>query len=180
MRFCFFSSAGFSCFIKTVMSLVESSSKSYTCFGSKITFCFVPANGLFKMLSRFSFASLSDRSSRTFKKSLLPTNSSTVRTPSFAIYSRSSSAIKRIKFSTYSGFPAKRLRSSGFCVAIPAGQVSRLHTRIMTQPIVTSGAVANPYSSAPRHAAIATSLPLISLPSVSMRTLLRSPFMISV
>ena len=57
-----------------------------------------------------------DRSPRTFKKSLRPTSSSTVRTPSFAMYSRSSSAIKRMKFSTYSGFPAKRLRSSGFWV----------------------------------------------------------------
>ena len=74
----------------------------------------------------------------------------------------------------------KTLRSSGFCVAIPAGQVSRLQTRIITQPKVTSGAVANPNSSAPSSAAVATSRPLISLPSVSMRTLLRSPFIINV
>ena len=180
IRFCFLSSAGFNCFKNSVISLVLSSSKSYTCFGSKITFCFIPANGLFKILLRSSFASRSDRSPRTFKKSLRPTSSSTVRTPSFAMYSRSSSAIKRMKFSTYSGFPAKRLRSSGFWVAIPAGQVSRLHTRIMTQPMVTSGAVAKPNSSAPRHAAMATSLPLISFPSVSILTLLRSPFIISV
>ncbi len=96
-----------------------------------------------------------------------------VRTPRFAIYSLSSCAIKRMKFSTYSGFPRKRLRSSGFCVATPTGQVSRLQTRIITQPIVTSGAVAKPNSSAPRSAAMATSRPLISLPSVSMRTRLR-------
>ena len=180
LRFSPFSSAPASCFKRTFSSLVFSSSKSYTCFGSKVTFCFASANGLFKILDRSISFSCPARSSRTFNRSLLPTISSTVRKPNFAIYSRSSSAIKRMKFSTYSGFPAKRLRSSGFCVAIPAGQVSRLQTRIMTQPIVTSGAVAKPNSSAPSSAAIATSRPLISLPSVSIRTLLRSPFMISV
>ena len=54
------------------------------------------------------------------------------------------------------------------------------YTLIITQPIVTSGAVANPNSSAPSIAAIATSLPLINLPSVSIITLLRSPFIVSV
>ena len=81
-----------------------------------------------------------------------------------------------MKFSMYSGFPQKRLRSSGFCVATPIGQVSLLQTRIMTQPIETSTAVAKPNSSAPRIAAIATSRPVISLPSVSSRTLERRPF----
>ena len=114
------------------------------------------------------------------KKSVLPTSSSTVFTPSFAIYSRSSCAINLIKLTTYSGLPVNLLRSSGFCVAIPTGQVSKLQTLIITQPIVTSGAVANPNSSAPSIAAIATSRPLISLPSVSITTLLRSPFIISV
>ena len=33
-----------------------------------------------------------------------------------------------------------RLRSSGFWVATPTGQVSRWQTRIMTQPETTSGA----------------------------------------
>ena len=113
-------------------------------------------------------------------RSVLPTSSSTVRTPSFAIYSRSSCAANRMKFITYSGLPLNRFRSSGFCVATPTGQVSRLHTRIMTQPIVTSGAVANPNSSAPRIAAIAISRPVISLPSVSRITLLRRSFIISV
>ncbi len=32
------------------------------------------------------------------------------------------------------GLPVKRLRSSGFCVATPTGQVSRWQTRIMMQP----------------------------------------------
>ncbi len=81
---------------------------------------------------------------------------------------------------TYSGFPLKFLRSAGFWVATPTGQVSRLHTRIMTQPIVTNGAVAKPNSSAPKIAAMATSRPLISFPSVSILTLFLSPFMISV
>ena len=85
-----------------------------------------------------------------------------------------------MKFMTYSGLPQKRHLSSGFCVAIPTGQVSRLQTLIMTQPIVTSGAVAKPNSSAPSMQAMATSRPLMSLPSVSSRTLVLSPFFISV
>ena len=83
--------------------------------------------------------------------------------------------MKRMKFSTYSGLPQKRFRSSGFWVAMPMGQVSRLHTRIIVQPRVTSGAVAKPNSSAPSSAAMATSRPVISLPSVSSRTRPRSP-----
>ena len=62
------------------------------------------------MLSRSSVLLLSwTDPHEPFQKSLLPTSSSTVRTPSFAIYSRSSSAIKRIKFSTYSGFACETL-----------------------------------------------------------------------
>ena len=85
-----------------------------------------------------------------------------------------------MKFTIYSGLPVNLLRSSGFCVATPTGHVSRLQTLIITQPIVTSGAVANPNSSAPSIAAIATSRPLISLPSVSIITLSLKPFIISV
>ena len=62
--------------------------------------------------------------------------------------------------STNSGLPLKRARSSGFCVATPTGQVSRWQTRIMMQPLTTSGAVAKPYSSAPSSAAITTSRPV--------------------
>ena len=113
-----------------------------------------------------------------FNRSVRPTSSSMVATPSFAIYSLSSCAINRMKLTTYSGFPAKRLRSSGFCVATPTGQVSRLQTRIITHPSVTSGAVANPNSSAPSMAAMATSRPLISFPSVSSTTLFLKSFMI--
>ncbi len=58
------------------------------------------------------------------------------------------------------------------------GQVSRLQTRIITQPMATSGPVPKPNSSAPSRQAMATSRPLISLPSASMRTRLRRPFII--
>ena len=139
------------------------------------------AYGLYSTLLRSSIAARREvGTSFTFKRSVRPTSSSTVRTPSFAIYSLSSSAINRMKLTTYSGFPVNLFLSSGFCVATPTGHVSRLQTLIITQPIVTSGAVANPNSSAPSIAAIATSRPLISLPSVSMRTRSRSPLWISV
>ncbi len=138
------------------------------------------ANGFCKILVRSIFFWRLDKSSRTHSRSLRPTSSSTVRMPSLAIISRRSCAINFIKFTTYSGFPLKRARSFGFCVAIPAGHVSRLQTRIITHPIVTNGAVANPNSSAPSNAATATSRPVISLPSVSIRTLFLSPFRISV
>ncbi|SIN29693.1 Uncharacterised protein [Mycobacteroides abscessus subsp. abscessus] len=54
-----------------------------------------------------------------------PTASLTVRKPSSAMSSRTSSAMNRKKFSTNSGLPLKRCRSTGFCVATPTGQVSR-------------------------------------------------------
>ncbi len=76
--------------------------------------------------------------------------------------------IFRFSFETFSQFRV--------LVATPTGQVSKLQTLIITHPIVTSGAVAKPNSSAPSNAAMATSRPLISLPSVSIRTRLRSPF----
>ena len=49
---------------------------------------------------------------------------------------------------------------------MPTGHVFRWHLRIMMQPIATSGAVEKPNSSAPSSAAIATSRPVCSLPSV--------------
>ena len=120
----------------------------------------------------------SDRSigapSFIFKRSLRPTSSSAVRAPSFAMISRSCSAMKRMNRSTYSGLPAKRLRSWGSWVATPKGQVPSWHTRIMRQPSVISGAVAKPNSSAPSSSATATSWPDISLPSVSSVTVWRS------
>jgi hypothetical protein len=70
------------------------------------------------------------------------------------------------KLTTNSGWPVNRWRSSGFCVATPTGQVSRWQTRIMMQPDTTSGALAKPNSSAPSSAAMITSRPVFSWPSV--------------
>ena len=68
------------------------------------------------------------------------------------------------KFSTNSGCPVKRLRSSGFWVAIPTGQVSRWQTRIITHPDTTRGAVAKPNSSAPSSAAMIDVAARLELP----------------
>ena len=82
------------------------------------------------------------------------------------------------KLTTNSGLPVNRLRSSGFWVATPTGQVSRWQTRIMTQPETTSGADAKPNSSAPSRAAMMTSRPVLSWPStcttIRSRSRLRS------
>ena len=45
------------------------------------------------------------------------------------------------------------------CVAMPTGQVLRWHFLIIVHPMAMSGAVLKPISSAPRRAAITTSLP---------------------
>ena len=100
---------------------------------------------------------------RTSSASTWPIISCIVRNPSWAISSRTSSAMNSKKLTTNSGLPVKRARSSGFCVATPTGQVSRWQTRIITQPDTTSGAVANPNSSAPSSAAITTSRPGLEL-----------------
>ena len=84
------------------------------------------------------------------------------------------------KFTTNSGLPVNFLRSSGFCVATPTGQVSRWQTRIMMQPLTTSGAVAKPNSSAPSSAAITTSRPVFSWPSTCTTMRSRSPLSSSV
>ena len=99
-------------------------------------------------------------------RSLRPISSSSVRTPSDAMIPRSSSATKKKKLTTCSGWPSKRLRSSGSCVAMPTGHVFRWQARIMMQPVAISGAVEKPNSSAPSIAAIATSRPVFSWPSV--------------
>ena len=89
-------------------------------------------------------------------------------------------ATKRKKVTTCSAFPVKRSRSSGFWVAIPTGQVSRWHTRIITQPETTSGAEAKPYSSAPSSAAMITSRPVFICPSTCTVIRSRRPFSRSV
>ena len=66
---------------------------------------------------------------------------------------------------TCSGWPLKRARSTGSCVATPTGQVLRWHLRIMMQPLATRGAVAKPNSSAPSSAPMTTSRPVRIPPS---------------
>ncbi len=80
--------------------------------------------------------------------------------------SRASSATWKKNSTTCSGWPWKRLRSSGSCVAMPTGHVLRWQARIMMQPVAISGAVEKPISSAPSSAAITTSRPVLSWPSV--------------
>ena len=79
------------------------------------------------------------------------------------------------KLTTNSGLPLNLLRSSGFCVAMPTGQVSKWQTRIMMQPLTTSGAVAKPNSSAPRSAAMMTSRPVFICPSACTTMRSRKP-----
>ena len=114
---------------------------------------------------------------RISSRSEWPTISSKVRKPSWAMCSRTSWATKVMKLTTYCGSPVKRLRSSGSCVAMPTGQVLRWQARIITQPSVTSGAVAKPNSSAPSSAPITTSRPVFSWPSTSTATRERRSFM---
>ena len=93
---------------------------------------------------------------------------------------RASSATKKRKSTTCSGWPRKRRRSSGSCVAIPTGHVFRWQARIITQPLAISGAVAKPISSAPRRPATTTSRPVFSCPSVCTQIRERRSFSTSV
>ncbi len=94
--------------------------------------------------------------------------------------SRTSSAMNIMKLTTCSGLPSNFLRSTGSCVAMPTGQVLRWQTRIMMQPEATSAALAKPNSSAPSSAAMATSRPVLSCPSVSTRMRPRRSFITSI
>ena len=113
---------------------------------------------------------------RISRRSDRPIISSIVRNPRRAMCSRTSCAMKRMKLTTWCGSPAKRLRSSGSWVATPTGQVLRWQARITTQPSATSGAVANPNSSAPSSAPTTTSRPVLSCPSTSTTIRLRRSF----
>ena len=93
---------------------------------------------------------------------------------------RTSSATKKKKLTTCSGWPLKRRRSSGSWVAIPTGHVLRWQARIITQPVAISGAVAKPISSAPSSAATTTSRPVLSCPSVCTQIRERRSFRTSV
>ena len=95
------------------------------------------------------------------------------------MYCRTCSAMKKKKLMTFSGVPWNLARSAGSCVAMPTGQVLRWHLRIMMQPMATSGAVEKPNSSAPSSAAMVTSRPVCSLPSVCRRMRPRRSFITS-
>mmetsp|Transcript_36260 Transcript_36260/g.58229 ORF Transcript_36260/g.58229 Transcript_36260/m.58229 type:complete len:311 (-) Transcript_36260:3538-4470(-) len=95
-----------------------------------------------------------------------PTSSSTDVYPSAAMCARRSSARRKKKFTTSSSCPANLARSSGSCVAMPTGHVFLWHFRIMIQPMVMSGAVDRPHSSAPSRVATSRSRPVLSCPSV--------------
>ena len=104
-------------------------------------------------------------------RSVRPMSSSSVRTPSCASHSRTSSATKRKKFSTRSGRPVKwfaRRRSS--CVATPVAQLLRWQMRRYLQPSAIIGAVPKPKLSAPSIAALITSSPVLRPPSVCSDT----------
>mgnify|MGYP001807050435 CR=1 FL=1 len=59
------------------------------------------------------------------------------------------------------------------CVAMPTGHVLVWHLRIMMQPRVIRGAVANPNSSAPNSAATVMSRPVRICPSACLRNTCR-------
>ena len=100
--------------------------------------------------------------SRRRRHSTRPTASPKVRRPSAARWRRTSSARCSRYASTCAGVAANLERSSGRCVAIPTGQVSRWHERTIRQPSASSSAVPNETSSAPSSAAATTSLPVFS------------------
>ena len=104
--------------------------------------------------------------SRVSMQSVRPTISLTVRNPRSAMISRICSAMNIMKLITCSGLPVNFFRSSSSCVATPTEQVLRWHFRSMMQPLTTSAVVAKPNSSAPSMQAMATSLPVLSCPSV--------------
>ena len=139
----------------------------WSCASTRWVLTWAGTSGLWRIVEKSSpFAFHWAIAERVSSRSTRPTISSTVRKPSFAIRSRSSSARRKKKLTTCSGWPLNRARSSGSCVAMPTGQVLRWHFRIMMQPITTSAPVAMPNSSAPSIVAIATSLAVRIMPSV--------------
>mmetsp|Transcript_30319 Transcript_30319/g.87431 ORF Transcript_30319/g.87431 Transcript_30319/m.87431 type:complete len:285 (+) Transcript_30319:1400-2254(+) len=125
--------------------------------------------------SRFAVFQCSFRCAFGRSKSVRPTNSLKVRHPSFDMYWRTSSAIRKRKLMRCSGWPVNFFRNSGSCVATPTGQVFKWHLRIMMQPSVMRGAVVNATSSAPNNAAMTTSRPVRTWPSVWTVTRSRKP-----
>ena len=122
-----------------------------------------------------SSSTASGAPARGRSRSERPTASSSPRSPRLARCRRTSSATKRRYASTCSGVAANFARSSGRCVAIPTGHVSRWHERTIRQPCAISTAVPKDTSSAPSSAATTTSRPVFRPPSTRRRTRPRSP-----
>ena len=99
-------------------------------------------------------------------KSVRPIISSILSTPSSASISLTSSAMKVIKFITFSGVPVNFSRSRGSWTQTPTGHVFEWHWRTIMHPIATRLNVPMPYSSAPSIAAITMSRPVFNPPSV--------------
>ncbi len=112
-------------------------------------------------------------------KSERPTISSSERYPNCARSSRTSSATKLKRLTTFSGEPPNLARSLGSWVQTPTGQVLEWHCRTMMQPMAISEAVPMPYSSAPSRAAIITSRPVLMPPSVRSITFSRRRLRVS-
>mmetsp|Transcript_5396 Transcript_5396/g.10836 ORF Transcript_5396/g.10836 Transcript_5396/m.10836 type:complete len:205 (+) Transcript_5396:3108-3722(+) len=159
------SSAGAASLSRTRLSMCFSS--SWSCF----VVLYVSALGFMSPSSLNAGVRIGERSmcfvlafrsaSSCCKRSVRPTISFTVRMPSIAIHSLTSSPTIHRKFTTWSGIPLNFLRSSGSCVAIPTGHTLRWHLRIMMHPSEIRGAVENPVSSAPSRKAITTSRPVL-------------------
>ena len=110
------------------------------------------------------------------RHSTCPTISSTVRKPNCAMYSRTSSAMNIMKFTTCSGLPSNFFAQLG----ILRRDADRAGVEVADAHHDASGAIsaalAKPNSSAPEQAAIATSRPVLSWPSVSTRMRPRRSF----
>ena len=105
--------------------------------------------------------------------------SSSERAPIWLRISRTSSARKLIRLTTFSGVPSNLARRASSWVHTPTGQVLEWHWRTMMQPMATSEAVPMPYSSAPSRAAMTTSRPVLMPPSVRRVTRWRRWFKVS-
>mmetsp|Transcript_22154 Transcript_22154/g.66501 ORF Transcript_22154/g.66501 Transcript_22154/m.66501 type:complete len:275 (-) Transcript_22154:2754-3578(-) len=158
--------------MRSLSALVASS--WFMWWSSRVHECTVPAVGLSSRAgcssgARSSRVALSGRRwSRSFLGSIsstspaAPTSSSIDVMPSDASVRRISSAMRKKKLMTCSGWPSNLARSSGSCVAMPTGHVFRWHLRIMMQPSAMRGPVEKAYSSAPSAAATSTSRGVLS------------------
>ena len=100
-------------------------------------------------------------------------------TPNDARISRTSSAMKVNKLTTFSGVPVNLARRDSSWVQMPTGQVLLWHWRTRMQPMATSAAVPMPNSSPPSMAAMTTSRPVLMPPSTLSLTRWRRRFRVS-